>query len=217
MAVWLELACRHRYASGFELNVAFNADNGVTALIGPSGSGKSTILACISGVLRPTSGRIVLGGEILLDDAANICVAPEHRAIGIVFQERLLFPHMTVLNNLRYALRRTRGRTVDLPHLLKVLELDELVNRYPHHLSGGQRQRVALARAILRAPKLLLLDEPTIGLDAELKGRVLEYVRRTIAEYQIPTLLVSHNADDVAHLAQTTLSIDTLLPVNVAS
>jgi molybdate transport system ATP-binding protein len=204
---WLEFHCRHRYASGFELDVSFNLGEGASALVGPSGSGKSTILACIAGVLRPDVGHVQLAGDVLLDTAKKRFVPPERRGIGVVFQDRLLFPHLSVRGNLQFGLRRQRNRFIDFNRLVDVLELGGLLDRYPHTLSGGERQRIAIGRAILRGPRLLLLDEPLTALDDELKGRVLGYIRRAIAEYQLPTLLVSHDMNDVSYLTNETIRI----------
>jgi molybdate transport system ATP-binding protein len=204
---WLELCCRHRYTSGFELDVKFDAGAGVTALVGPSGSGKSTVLACIAGVLRPDSGRLALDGMVLFDVQQNRFVPPERRGIGIVFQDRLLFPHLTARENLEFGLRRKPARSLEFAHLIDVLDLGDLLPRYPHTLSGGEKQRVALGRAILCGPRMLLLDEPLTALDNELKERVLEYLQRVIVEYHLPTLLVSHGLKDVSHLADATIQI----------
>jgi molybdate transport system ATP-binding protein len=125
---------------------------------------------------------------------------PERREIGVVFQDRLLFPHLSVRANLEYGLRRRANRPVDLGHLVEVLELGDLLERYPNTLSGGQRQRVALGRAILRGPRLLLLDEPLTALDDELKDRILSYIKRALADYRLPCLLVSHDRTDVGYL-----------------
>jgi molybdate transport system ATP-binding protein len=193
--------CRHCYVSGFELEAAFEAGPGVTALFGPSGSGKSTVLALVAGILRPRSGRILLCDRPLVDLAAGLWVPPEDRQIGLVFQDHLLFPHLSVQANLEYGLRRQPARRIDLRHVAEILELEGLLDRYPATLSGGQKQRVALGRALLRDPKLLLLDEPLTALDAELKEKVLFYLERVLAEYRIPTIYVSHDREDVCRLA----------------
>ena len=197
---WLQFHARHRYDSGFSLDVAFEAGEGVTAVVGPSGSGKTTILSLIAGVLRPDFGRISLGDTMLVDTARGVFLPPQRRQIGVVFQDRLLFPHLTVRRNLEFGLRRSEVRAVDFAHLVEVLELGELLDRYPQTLSGGQKQRVALGRAILRGPRLLLLDEPLTALEDELKDRILAYIKRVLAEYCLPTLLVSHDQADVAYL-----------------
>jgi molybdate transport system ATP-binding protein len=198
----LQFRARHKFASGFALDAAFDLDEGVTALFGPSGSGKSTTLGIIAGTLRPQAGKVQLGERVLLDTARGIALAPERRAIGCVFQNQRLFPHLTVADNLRYGLRRQPARSVEFARVTDVLELGKLLGRYPRSLSGGEQQRAAIGRAVLRGPELLLLDEPLTGLDAELKDRVLVYLERALAEWRIPTLLVSHDQFDVRRLAE---------------
>src|SRR5206468_3923876 len=126
---------------------------------------------------------------------------PERRRIGVVFQDHLLFPHMTVEENLRFGLGRPSSRAIDMKRVVEILEIGELLPRQPHTLSGGQQQRVALGRAILRGPELLLMDEPLTALDEGLKDRVLGYLERAVAEWRIPTLFVSHDQADVRRLA----------------
>ena len=204
----LAFHCRHRYASGFELDAAFEAGDGVTVLFGRSGSGKTTALSLIAGVLRPDSGSIRLGGRVLADTARGVWLPPEERRVGVVFQDHLLFPHMTARRNMEYGLKRRPARRLDLARVAEILELGPLLDRSPHTLSGGQKQRVALGRAILRGPELLLLDEPVAALDDELKDRVLVYLRRVIDEYAIPTLLVSHDRADVRRMAGRVVVLD---------
>jgi molybdate transport system ATP-binding protein len=204
----LQVDCRLHYPSGFELNAKFEAGDGVTALFGPSGSGKSTVFALIAGIQRPEGGTIRLGDRTLVDTRTGVFLPPEERRIGVVFQDHLLFPHLTVEQNLRFGLGRTGARTIDLGRVAQVLEIGELLPRSPDSLSGGQKQRVALGRAILRGPELLLMDEPLTALDEELKDRVLTYLDRAVAEWRIPTLFVSHDQTDVRRLAEHVVVIE---------
>lgn len=204
----LEFQCSHRYATGFELDVAFEMGDGVTALFGASGSGKSTTLSIIAGLLRPQSGRIVLGDRALLDTKNGTCLPPEQRGVGFVFQDHLLFPHLTVRRNLLYGARRRPLREIDLDRIVQILELGTLLDRPPATLSGGQRQRTALGRAILRGPELLLMDEPLTALDEGLKDRILTYVDRVVNEYRLPTLFVSHDQTDVRRLADSVVVLE---------
>jgi molybdate transport system ATP-binding protein len=193
--------CRQQYPGGFRLEAAFAAGDGVTALFGPSGSGKSTVLGLIAGTLHPQRGTIRLEDRTLLDTAARVRVPPERRQIGVVAQDHLLFPHLSVRRNLTFGSRRRPARHIHLERVVEILELGGLLERWPHTLSGGQRQRVALGRALLRGPELLLMDEPLAALDEGLKHRILTYLERAVAEWQIPTLFVSHNPADVRRLA----------------
>jgi len=205
----LEFQCCHRYPSGFSLDVAFAIEHRFTALFGPSGSGKTSVLAMIAGFVRPQSGRIRLGDRTLLDTSARICLAPEFRQVGMVYQNSLLFPHLTVEANLRYGQRHRRRphRQIDFCRVVEVLEVGPLLARYPYHLSGGERQRVALGRALASGPELLLMDEPLASLDSPLKARILAYLQRIVAEWEIPTLFVTHSQDEVRRAAAWALVI----------
>ena len=203
----LQFDCRFRYPSRFALDLAFEAGEGVTALVGPSGSGKTTTLLLIAGLRRPYQGQITLAGRTLFDSAAAVNVPPENRAIGLVFQDYQLFPHLSVEQNLRFGLARNSKSRVDFSHLVEILELGPLLAAVPHSLSGVEKQRTALGRAILRGPQLLLLDEPLSALDAELRESISGYLQRAIAEYRIPTLLVTHDPHSIERLAHSTIRL----------
>ena len=205
----LECRCRLRYPSGFLLEADFVTDAAVTSLFGPSGSGKTSILSVIAGLRRPQEGRIRLRDRVLFDRAAGRNLPPEQRRIGYVFQDHLLFPHLSVRRNLLYGWKRrpAGARVVPLDRVVQVLELAEVLNRLPHTLSGGQRQRVALGRALLSGPELLLLDEPLASLDEALKHRVLDYVEQILKEWEIPTLYVTHDPLEVRRLAQWVIAV----------
>jgi molybdate transport system ATP-binding protein len=203
----LRFDCRRRLSPQFELAASFECPPGVTAIFGPSGSGKTTILNLIAGVLRPEQGRIDLGGDVLDDTAKHIHLPPERRQIGFVFQDHLLFPHLSVRDNLHYGARGGNSSENFLA-VVELLEVGPLLDRYPRTLSGGQRQRIALGRAILRSPRLLLMDEPLAGLEDRLKDRILSYLERLLARFRVPTLFVSHDQTDVRRLAEKVIVLE---------
>jgi len=203
----LQFDCRFSYASRFALELAFEAGEGITALVGPSGCGKTTTLRLIAGLLRPSSGRIQLEDQVLFDPSRGINLPPERRSLGLVFQDYQLFPHLTVEQNLRYGLARNLGAKIDFAHLVKILELGPLLAARPRSLSGGEKQRTAIGRAILRSPRLLLLDEPLSALDPKLRESISGYLQRIIGEYKLPTLLVTHDPQSIERLAHTTVRI----------
>ncbi|HEF4759477.1 TPA: molybdenum ABC transporter ATP-binding protein [Pseudomonas putida] len=189
---------------GFALDVDLQLPGrGVTALFGHSGSGKTTCLRCIAGLERADQGFIQVNDEVWQDSEKKIFVAPHKRALGYVFQEASLFPHLSVLANLAFGLKRIpkQQRRVDMAHATELLGIGHLLDRHPQHLSGGERQRIGIARALLTSPKLLLMDEPLAALDAKRKGEILPYLQRLHDELDIPVLYVSHSQDEVARLA----------------
>jgi molybdate transport system ATP-binding protein len=183
--------------------VAFELDRRFNTLFGPSGAGKSTILSVIAGLVQPQEGRVRLGDITLLDTSGGVCAPLQSRSVGVVFQDALLFPHLTVEGNLRYGQRHRKAQTraVELSRIVEVLEIGELLRRYPRNLSGGEKQRVSLGRALLSGPELLLMDEPLASLDAPLKTRILGYLERAVAEWDIPTLFVTHSQAEVRRAA----------------
>ncbi|CAI8706020.1 MULTISPECIES: molybdenum ABC transporter ATP-binding protein [Pseudomonas] len=190
--------------SGFSLDVDLNLPGrGVTALYGHSGSGKTTCLRCIAGLERAEQSFIRINDEIWQDSANGIFVPPHKRALGYVFQEASLFPHLSVLANLQFGLKRIARsqRRVDMAQATELLGIGHLLERHPQHLSGGERQRVGIARALLTSPKLLLMDEPLAALDSQRKSEILPYLQRLHDELDIPLLYVSHAQDEVARLA----------------
>lgn len=189
---------------GFALDVDLQLPGrGVTALFGHSGSGKTTCLRCIAGLERADEGFIQVNDEVWQDSDKGIFVAPHKRALGYVFQEASLFPHLSVLANLQFGLKRIPKpqRRVDMAHASELLGISHLLDRHPQHLSGGERQRVGMARALLTSPTLLLMDEPLAALDAQRKSEILPYLQRLHDELDIPVLYVSHSQDEVAQLA----------------
>ena len=172
------------------------------AVLGPSGAGKTTLLEAIAG-LRRAQGRVVVGGAVLQDSAAGVFLPPERRHLGYVPQDGALFPHLSVLANLGFGrpAGRRSGRDAELDALVAALDLEPLLARYPRHLSGGERRRVALARALLARPRLLLLDEPTAGLDPERARKALAGILRLRGDLGVPLLVVTHDQREALALA----------------
>ncbi len=181
----------------FTLAVDCTLKKKVSAFLGVSGSGKSTLLNCVSGTLAPDEGEIAFGDETLYESTSKINLPPEKRRFGYVFQEGYLFPHLTVAQNIRYGQPnpRTFSAAID------VLEISELLQRYPKELSGGQRQRVAIARAIAMEPRMLLMDEPLAALDSALKDRIIPYLHHVKDAFEIPILYVTHAFSEAMALA----------------
>ncbi|MBX5473601.1 MAG: ABC transporter ATP-binding protein [Thermoleophilia bacterium] len=178
----------------FELELTL-AVGGTVALVGPSGAGKSSLLHAIAGLVRPRSGRIALGDEVWLDTARGVERKPEERRVGFVFQDYALFPHLSVRRNVEYAGRRRADA------YLERFRIAHLADARPGELSGGERQRVALARALARDPAVLLLDEPLSALDAHTKASVRSELQQLLRELGLPTILVTHDFEDAAALA----------------
>ena len=196
---------------GFHLDVDLQLPaSGVTALFGPSGSGKTTCLRAIAGLERPRGGYLSVDDEVWQDDAKNVLVPTHRRALGYVFQEASLFPHLSVRGNLEYGLRRasSEGREGELQATAQLLGIDSLLDRSPDRLSGGEKQRVAIARALLTRPRLLLLDEPLASLDLRRRSEILPYLERLHDELKIPSIYVSHMPDEVARLADYLVLLD---------
>jgi molybdate transport system ATP-binding protein len=201
----LRVATRKRLG-GFEHRCEIDLPlSGLTALFGASGAGKSTLVHLVAGLLRPDSGRIEVGGEVFFDSARGIDLPVHRRALGVVFQDARLFPHLSVEGNLRYGLQRAGVRAqparVPFDAVVALLGLGPLLARAPHTLSGGERQRVAIGRALLAQPRLLLMDEPLASLDTPRKAEVLPYIERLRDEFDLPVLYVSHAVDEVLRLA----------------
>ena len=180
---------------------------GVTALFGHSGSGKTTLLRCIAGLERAPQGVLSVNGETWQNDRQWV---PTHqRPIGYVFQEASLFPHLSVLGNLRYGIKRTAAaQRLSLDLAIELLGIGSLLDRKPDRLSGGERSRVGIARALAVSPRLLLLDEPLAALDLKRKQEILPYLERLHDELEIPVLYVSHAPDEVARLADHLVLLD---------
>lgn len=200
-----------RQSTPIPLDVSFTCARGqVLAVFGPSGSGKTTILRSIAGVYTPSNARVRVGAEVWADTATGISLPVHQRAVGFVFQDYALFPHMTAIGNVTTALghlpaadRRARAEA-----LLDRVHLTRHRDRRPGELSGGERQRVAVARALARDPAVLLLDEPFSAVDRATRHHLQDEIAEIRRALNIPMVLVTHDAEDVARLATHVLTID---------
>jgi ABC-type sulfate/molybdate transport systems ATPase subunit len=177
-----------------------------TVLFGPSGAGKTSLLRVLGGLTRPERGRVVFDGKMLVETENGVWVPPAERGIGFVTQQPALFPHMDVTGNVAFGLSGLdrRSSADHVGQMLQLFHAGHLARRRPADLSGGEKQRVALARALAPEPRLLLLDEPFNGLDADLKAGILEKLTAWLAERNIPALYVSH---DVAEAFETAADV----------
>ena len=198
---------------GFTLDLALAIRAGrTTAIVGPNGAGKTTLLRALAGLRQLSTGRIELDGTVLDDPASGIYVPPEHRPVGVVFQQHLLFPHLDALDNVAFGLRagglRRREARVLAADWLERVGLSGRERARPAELSGGQAQRVALARALAPEPALLLLDEPLAALDAATRNDVRRDLRRHLATFAGVRLLITHDPVDAAVLADDVIVLD---------
>lgn len=191
----------------FNLDVAFETERGVFAILGASGCGKSMTLKCIAGIETPDEGRIELNDRILYDSAKKINLTPQKRRVGYMFQDYALFPNMTVEQNIKAGMGK-HPEEEKVRSYINRFRLEGLEKHYPAQLSGGQKQRVAMARMIASEPDILLLDEPFSALDSYLKWELEQGMRDMLAEVQKPVLFVSHNRDEVYRLCSMVSCID---------
>ena len=179
----------------------------ILALIGDSGSGKSTILRLLTGLETPITGKIELDDKLLFNDKINM--QPEKRDIGMIFQDYALFPHLTVLGNVKFGIGKCskQEKHDKAVEFLRTVRMEEHINKYPHQCSGGQQQRIAIARALAADPKLLLLDEPFSNLDARLRASVRNEVKEIIKSVGMSAILVTHDKEDVEDCADRAIEM----------
>jgi len=196
--------------ASFVLDVALRFAPGFTILFGPSGAGKSTVLDCVAGLLRPDAGRIAIGDDVVFDGERRIDAAPQHRRVAYVFQSLALFPHLSVEENVAYGLAQltVAEQRAKASGILKAFRVEHLGLHRPGEISGGERQRVALARSLVTEPRVLLLDEPLSGLDAELKASIVGDLREWNAARNIPVLYVTHSRDEVDALGERVIALE---------
>ncbi len=189
----------HRRLPSFTLDLSLEVREEVLVLFGPSGAGKSMTLESIAGLVTPDQGEIILDDEVLFrrrTGGEHVNMPARRRGVGYVFQNYALFPHLTVLGNVRYPLAAIRAGSGARRDLVDQMGLAQLADRFPHQLSGGQQQRVAIARALARDPEVLLLDEPFSALDPGLRERLRTELRALQLERHLIVICVTHNLED---------------------
>lgn len=186
------------------LKIAGQFERGsITKIYGPSGAGKTTFLKVIAGFIQPEKGNIMVEGVIWLDTAAKISLQPQKRMAGFVFQDYALFPNMTVLQHLQYAIKDAAW----IERLLAIGKLETLTAHKPEYLSGGQQQRLAILRALATKPKLLLMDEPFSALDLEMKTELIRELKLLFKELGTTVFIVSHNPQELEGFAEDEINI----------
>jgi molybdate transport system ATP-binding protein len=192
------------------IDVHVKAANGITVLFGSSGAGKTSILRAIAGIITPDEGKITLGDDTYFDSTAGIRLPMQQRKVGYVFQNHVLFPHLTAEQNVLYGLRTNSGRPAHerAQELLSLVGIQKTADRYPNLLSGGEQQRVALARALATDPTIMLLDEPLSAVDATTRSRLLEEIVAIQHRSRIPFLYVTHNQNEAVRLGDAMIVID---------
>ncbi|MDD4716390.1 MAG: ATP-binding cassette domain-containing protein [Oscillospiraceae bacterium] len=206
LSVWIK-----KKLGNFNLDISFEAEHEILALLGASGCGKSMTLKCIAGIETPDEGRIILDGKVLFDSRKKINLPPQKRKVGYLFQNYALFPHMTVWQNVAAGVRtgRKQQRKQMVAERIKALYLEGLEEKYPFQLSGGQQQRVALARILANEPDMIMLDEPFSALDSYLKWQLEQELTDTLSSFHGTTLFVSHDRDEVFRICEKVVIIDT--------
>lgn len=190
------------------LDVEIDIEQGkLITLYGNSGAGKTSILRMIAGLLNPDKGNIIVNQNTWLDTQNRICLRPQERKIGFVFQDFALFPNMTVKQNLIFGLEKGQNKQI-IHELIEIIELGELQNRKPEKLSGGQKQRVALARALVRKPEILMLDEPLSALDPKMRIKLQDYLLKVHKQFNLTTILISHDISEVIKMSDTVLILE---------
>ena len=176
------------------------------AILGPSGCGKSTLLRLIAGLEKPNLGQIIIDGTVVSTE--KFIEPPEKRKIGLVVQEKALFPHLSVYDNIGFGIKKNIDKETITNDLLELLKIDSLKNKYPHEISGGEQQRVALARSLAPNPKLLMLDEPFSALDKDLKGVLYEEISQVFSERGSTILLVTHDSQEAEIMTKKQMKME---------
>lgn len=185
----------------YELDIDFSVGRELAVLFGPSGSGKTTVLKAIAGIHKPDKGKILVNNQVVYKDH-RLFIPPQRRKVGFVFQEYALFPHMDVLANIRYGIKKNQQQELNdhVEQLLEGLNITHLTRQFPKELSGGEKQRVALVRALAQKPEILLMDEPFSALDEQTRMNGHKLIERLKKEWNIPMLLVTHDKQEAEKL-----------------
>ncbi len=195
----------------FLIQVTFSIrERGITALYGPSGSGKSSIIDMIAGLKKPDWGSITVNDDVLYDSLLHVCLPPEKRCLGYIFQDSRLFPHLSVKQNLTFGMKllKKNQRKVNFDQVVELLGIGHILYRRPAKLSGGEKQRIAIGRALLSSPAALLMDEPFASLDKARRSEILPFIRELSIELNIPILYVSHSPNEIIKLADHIIMLD---------
>ncbi len=192
----------------FLLSLQGEFSHGTIGIFGSSGAGKTSFFSLLAGLEKPRSGKILLNGRTLTDTAAGSFVPVHKRRIGVVFQDKLMFPHMTIKENLLFGVPYARDKKISFDDVVDLLDLSPMLDSMPHEVSGGEQQRTAIGRALLTSPELLLLDEPFNAVDNTLRYKILPYLRKLGHMLSIPMLVISHDLPDIQKLTNRVYLIE---------
>ena len=191
--------------NNFNFNVKAEIEEGITGVYGPSGHGKTTLLNSIAGLVKPDSGYININGTKVFDSDNHICVSAKDRKVGYVFQDVRLFPHLSILRNLKYGFDEELKKQIDFDEVVKVLNISNLLHKRPSECSGGEKQRVAIGRALLSGAQILIMDEPFSAVDVNLRSNIIPFLKTVNERFNIPMLIVSHDLPDLLSLTNNLL------------
>jgi molybdate transport system ATP-binding protein len=192
--------------TGFALEIDCEIDTQITGIFGPSGAGKTTFLHALAGLETPDRGSIQIADRVVFHSQKHINLPPEKRNVGIVFQEGRLFPHLSVIQNLKYGIKQ-KANIADFSAITELLRITDILNSKVSKISGGQGQRVAIGRALLSNPDILVLDEPFSALDKNLRQHIILLLKPLISKFKIPVLVISHDLSDLLMLSDTLMII----------